>query len=172
MTCPCVEPISRCRVNSLRRSPVAMTSVLTGRSPRSRSAPRRGQLARGRRRITPGTGIRISVAASLVAVLAAVPLGGLFAVGTAGVVILGWAYSMPPLRFKARPGADLMVNAVVGVLGPLGGWEAVTGTGPASRERCNCAGLPPRSIKRPGRIGRRRSPVEPGLWLRLWSSLG
>jgi 4-hydroxybenzoate polyprenyltransferase len=67
--------------------------------------------------------------ASVLAVLAATPLGWLFALGTGLVVLLGWAYSAPPLRLKARPGTDVAVNAVVvGVLGPLGGWVAVTGS--------------------------------------------
>lgn len=79
-------------------------------------------------RVTAGQALRISVVTGLVAVLAAIPLGALFTLGTAGLVLLGWAYSVPPLRLKARPGADLMVNAVAGVFGPLGGWVAVTGT--------------------------------------------
>lgn len=80
-------------------------------------------------RLAPRTAVRIGLAASLLAVLAAVPLGALFTAGTALVVVLGWAYSAPPLRLKARPGADVTLNAtVVGVLGPVGGWVAVTGT--------------------------------------------
>jgi 4-hydroxybenzoate polyprenyltransferase len=80
-------------------------------------------------RLTPGAALRIGGVASGLAVLAALPLGGLFTLGTALVVLLGWAYSAPPLRLKARPGFDVAVNAVVvGALGPLGGWVAVTGT--------------------------------------------
>lgn len=74
---------------------------------------------------TRGAG-RIALAAAVATVLAALPLGPLFTVGTALVVLLGWAYSVPPIRLKARPGADLLANAVVGVLGPLGGWVAFT----------------------------------------------
>ena len=80
-------------------------------------------------RVTPSEATRIGVGAGLLAVLAALPLGGLFAAGTAAVVLLGCAYSAPPLRLKARAGADVVVNAVVvGALGPLGGWVAITGT--------------------------------------------
>jgi 4-hydroxybenzoate polyprenyltransferase len=71
--------------------------------------------------------LRIAVAAGVLTVAVAVPLGALFAAGTALVVLLGWAYSAPPVRLKARPGADLLANAVVGVLGPLGGWTVFTG---------------------------------------------
>jgi 4-hydroxybenzoate polyprenyltransferase len=51
-------------------------------------------------------------------------IGPLYALGVATVLALGWAYSAPPLRLKARPGADVAVNAVViGVLAPLAGWS-------------------------------------------------
>jgi len=37
---------------------------------------------------------------------------------------LGWAYAAPPLRFKARPGLDVLTNAVgVGIVCPLAGWS-------------------------------------------------
>jgi 4-hydroxybenzoate polyprenyltransferase len=55
---------------------------------------------------------------------AAVYVGPLFVLGVVGVLVLGWAYSAPPLRLKARPGADVAVNAVVvGVVAPLAGWS-------------------------------------------------
>ncbi|HYN96701.1 MAG TPA: UbiA prenyltransferase family protein [Pilimelia sp.] len=58
------------------------------------------------------------------AVGAATLLGPLFTLGVAGVLVLGWAYSAPPLRLKTRPGADVAVNAVVvGLLAPLAGWS-------------------------------------------------
>jgi len=38
--------------------------------------------------------------------------------------LLGWAYSAPPLRWKTKPGLDLMVNAVgVGSLTLFAGWS-------------------------------------------------
>lgn len=79
-------------------------------------------------RVLPADAIAISAAASALAVLVALPLGPIFALGTAAVVGLGWAYSVPPLRLKERAGADLVANAVVGLLGPLGGWVAITGS--------------------------------------------
>ncbi|SDE25440.1 UbiA family prenyltransferase [Glycomyces harbinensis] len=78
-------------------------------------------------RISARGAFRIAVAAGVLTVLAAIPLGALFTVGCALVVLLGWAYSAPPIRLKARPGADLLANAVIGVVGPLGGWVAFTG---------------------------------------------
>lgn len=73
--------------------------------------------------------IGIGIVAGAAAVLAALPLGGLFTLGVGLTVLLGWAYSTPPLRLKARAGADVAVNAfAVATLGPLGGWVALTGT--------------------------------------------
>ncbi|WP_433203334.1 UbiA prenyltransferase family protein [Dactylosporangium sp. CS-047395] len=52
-------------------------------------------------------------------------VGPLFVIGVAGVLVLGWAYSVPPLRLKTRPGWDVAVNAlVVGVVSPAAGWAA------------------------------------------------
>ncbi|MDG4827668.1 UbiA family prenyltransferase [Asanoa sp. WMMD1127] len=57
------------------------------------------------------------------ALVAAAVAGPVLLAGTAAVLVLGWLYSVPPVRLKARPGWDVTVNAVtVGVLGPLGGW--------------------------------------------------
>jgi 4-hydroxybenzoate polyprenyltransferase len=58
------------------------------------------------------------------AVGAALFVGPLFVLGVAGVLLLGWAYSVPPLRLKTRPGWDVAVNAlVVGVVSPAAGWS-------------------------------------------------
>ncbi|MEV0152239.1 UbiA family prenyltransferase [Micromonospora sp. NPDC050686] len=57
------------------------------------------------------------------AVVVALVIGPVFAAGTAAVLVLGRLYSVPPVRLKARPGADVAVNAVVvGVLAPVAGW--------------------------------------------------
>jgi hypothetical protein len=51
-------------------------------------------------------------------------VGPLFVLGVAGVLLLGWAYSVPPLRLKTRAGWDVAVNAVVvGVVSPVAGWS-------------------------------------------------
>jgi chlorophyll synthase len=91
--------------------------------------PRKARSPLVRGRVTAPQAVRIGTGAGLLAVLAGLPLGATFSLGTALVVLLGWAYSTPPLRLKARAGADVLVNAgTVGVLGPLGGWVATTGT--------------------------------------------
>ncbi|MEV4280850.1 UbiA prenyltransferase family protein [Actinoplanes xinjiangensis] len=61
--------------------------------------------------------------AAVACVGAALFVGPLFVVGVAGVLALGWAYSVPPLRLKTRPGWDVAVNAlVVGLVSPAAGW--------------------------------------------------
>ncbi len=51
-----------------------------------------------------------------------------FAVAYALCAVLSYAYSMPPLRLKAVPGADWIINMVgFGTLTPYAGWAA-TGT--------------------------------------------
>jgi 4-hydroxybenzoate polyprenyltransferase len=65
-------------------------------------------------------------AAALAAVGAALFVGPLFVLGVAGVLLLGWAYSVPPLRLKTRPGWDVAVNAlVVGIVSPVAGWSII-----------------------------------------------
>ena len=61
---------------------------------------------------------------ALASVAVALFVGPLFVLGVAGVLVLGWAYSVPPLRLKTRPGWDVAVNAVVvGVVSPAAGWS-------------------------------------------------
>lgn len=92
-------------------------------NPRKAAAP----LVTGR--ISRSQALRISAVAGGLATCLALTLGWLFALGTAATVLLGWAYSAPPLRLKARAGTDVAANAIaVGVLGPLGGWVAINGT--------------------------------------------
>lgn len=94
-----------------------------------RANPRKAGSPLVQGRVTPQDVLRIGAVASMLTLLAALPLGPLFTLGTAAAVLLGWAYSAPPLRLKARAGADVLVNAVVvGILGPLGGWVAMIGT--------------------------------------------
>ena len=63
-------------------------------------------------------------ATALASVGAALFVGPLFVPGVAGVLLLGWAYSVPPVRLKTRPGWDVAVNAlVVGLVSPAAGWS-------------------------------------------------
>lgn len=77
-------------------------------------------------RLSPEAVRRIAFWSAAVAVVVAGTVGRYFAAGTAVALLLGWAYSAPPVRLKARPGADVAVNALaVGALGPMSGWAAL-----------------------------------------------
>ncbi len=89
-------------------------------NPRKASAP----LVTGR--VTRTGALWIAAAAGVAAVVLAVGSGRLFAAGTAIAVLLGAAYSAPPLRLKSRPGGDVLLNAVaIGVAGPMAGWAVI-----------------------------------------------
>lgn len=75
-------------------------------------------------RLSPSAALGVSLGAAALAVAAALVVGPLFALGTAFVLLVGWAYSAPPLRLKARPGFDVTVNALaIGAAGQLAGWS-------------------------------------------------
>lgn len=86
--------------------------------------PRKISAVRARAGLAQESLVRASVQVGALAVVGAWAFEGvLFAIGTLGVVTLGWIYSAPPVRLKSRPGGDVLVNAVVvGLVGLLGGW--------------------------------------------------
>jgi 4-hydroxybenzoate polyprenyltransferase len=71
--------------------------------------------------------VRLAAYLSAGAALACALIIGIgFTLLTAGVLALAWAYSVPPLRLKTRPGADVASNTVaVGVLPLLAGWAVM-----------------------------------------------
>jgi chlorophyll synthase len=88
------------------------------RNPRKATAP----LVTGA--LTPADLTRWYAGSAAAALAVAAVAGAVFVAGTALVLLLGHLYSAPPVRLKARPGADVAVNAlVVGVLGPVAGWS-------------------------------------------------
>ncbi|MCZ7439156.1 UbiA family prenyltransferase [Micromonospora sp. WMMC241] len=89
------------------------------RNPRKATAP----LVTGL--LTEADLVRWHVGATVAALaLAVTAIGPAFALGTAVVLLLGWAYSAPPVRLKSRPGLDVAANALaVGLLAPLAGWS-------------------------------------------------
>lgn len=87
-------------------------------NPRKATAP----LVTGR--LTLADLARIQTWFAAAALVVAVFVGPKLVLGTAGVLILSWAYSAPPVRLKGRAGADVASNAiVVGLLAPLCGWS-------------------------------------------------
>lgn len=62
--------------------------------------------------------------AALAALLMAALVGRVFLLLTAACLVLAWAYSVPPIRLKSRPGLDVAVNAVgIGALAGMAGWS-------------------------------------------------
>jgi 4-hydroxybenzoate polyprenyltransferase len=89
------------------------------RNPRKANTP----LTSGR--LSPSTVRGIAYCAACAALAASLSVGVAFAAGALLALALGWLYSMPPVRLKARPGADVAANGLaLGALGPLAGWTA------------------------------------------------
>jgi chlorophyll synthase len=74
--------------------------------------------------VSAGFARRAAYALAVLTLLAAWPVGPAFFALVAGNLALAWAYSVPPVRLKTRPGADVLVNAVgVGLLSAVAGWS-------------------------------------------------
>ena len=70
---------------------------------------------------------RLALTAGAASLLVALFVGWVFWLGVLLALLLGWAYSVPPVRLKTRAGLDVAVNALaLGAFGPLAGWAAVT----------------------------------------------
>lgn len=73
--------------------------------------------------ITPRWALRASAVASVVTTLVALQVSVGLAVVSVMLLVGNYCYSTPPFRWKERPGADVLTNALgVGVLAPIGGW--------------------------------------------------
>lgn len=89
------------------------------RNPRKANTP----LTSGR--LSPNAVRGIAYGAASAALAVSLPVGAAFAAGALLALALGWLYSTPPVRLKARPGADVAANGLaLGALGPLAGWTA------------------------------------------------
>lgn len=65
----------------------------------------------------------VTAAAALLVALTVRPA---FALVTLAFLVLGWLYSVPPVRLKDRPGFDVAANALgVGAIAVLAGWTVV-----------------------------------------------
>ncbi|MFC4906388.1 UbiA prenyltransferase family protein [Actinomadura gamaensis] len=90
------------------------------RNPRKRDAP----LVSGQ--VSVREAMVAAHVAGLAALLVAITVRLSFALVTLGFLGLGWLYSVPPFRFKGRPGLDVATNAVaVGGLAVVAGWTVV-----------------------------------------------
>lgn len=73
--------------------------------------------------VTPRWALRVSAAASVVAVGMATLVSGWLALTTVALLVGNFLYSTPPIRLKTRAGADVATNALgVGLLALVGGW--------------------------------------------------
>jgi 4-hydroxybenzoate polyprenyltransferase len=94
--------------------------------PSDRLNPRKARSPLLDGRITLKTVKRLAFAASVAAVGLSLQVGLIFAGGVVLAVLLGYAYSVPPVRLKTRAGFDVAVNALaLGAFGPLAGWAAI-----------------------------------------------
>ncbi|MDX2972416.1 UbiA prenyltransferase family protein [Kribbella solani] len=94
--------------------------------PSDRLNPRKSKSPLLDGRITLGTAKRLAFAAAVAAVGLSLQVGIVFALGVLLAVLLGYAYSVPPVRLKTRAGFDVAVNALaLGAFGPLAGWAAI-----------------------------------------------
>jgi chlorophyll synthase len=70
--------------------------------------------------------ITAAYASAAAAVIASLFVSGWLTLVTVALLVGAWVYSVPPLRLKTRPGADVASNAIgVGILPLLGGWSIV-----------------------------------------------
>jgi 4-hydroxybenzoate polyprenyltransferase len=94
--------------------------------PSDRLNPRKARSPLLDGRITLKAVKRLAFAASVAAVGLSLQVGVIFAGGVVLAVLLGYAYSVPPVRLKTRAGFDVAVNALaLGGFGPLAGWAAI-----------------------------------------------
>lgn len=74
--------------------------------------------------VSVATSRRAMYVFAVAAAVGAATISFTFLLIVAACGVLGWAYSAPPLRWKTKPGMDLLVNAVgVGGLTLLAGWS-------------------------------------------------
>jgi 4-hydroxybenzoate polyprenyltransferase len=79
-------------------------------------------------RVSVRTAKGIAAIAAIASLAASLGVGTVFALGALLAVVLGYAYSVPPVRLKTRAGFDVAANSLaLGTFGPIAGWAAVTG---------------------------------------------
>lgn len=77
-------------------------------------------------RVTLKGAKQLAIAAGIASIAVGLLVGVVFTLGVMLALVLGWAYSVPPVRLKTRAGFDVAVNSLaLGTFGPLAGWAAV-----------------------------------------------
>ncbi|MGW7681218.1 UbiA prenyltransferase family protein [Kribbella sp. NPDC054772] len=128
---PPVEEWPRLIVGAVVMGPLVWLAVLAVNDaydlPSDRLNPRKAKSPLLDGRITLRAAKRLAFAAAVAAVGLSLHVGIVFALGVLLAVLLGYAYSVPPVRLKTRAGFDVAVNALaLGAFGPLAGWAAIT----------------------------------------------
>lgn len=128
---PPVEEWPRLVVGAVVMGPLVWLAVLAVNDaydlPSDRLNPRKAKSPLLDGRITLRAATRLAFAAGVAAVGLSLLVGIVFALGVLLAVLLGYAYSVPPVRLKTRAGFDVAVNALaLGAFGPLAGWAAIT----------------------------------------------
>ncbi|WP_432943291.1 UbiA prenyltransferase family protein [Kribbella sp. CA-253562] len=78
-------------------------------------------------RVTVAEAKKLAAYAGVASLVVGAFVGWVFTAGVLFALVLGWAYSAPPLRLKTRAGFDVASNSLaLGAFGPLAGWAAVT----------------------------------------------
>ncbi|HVX43003.1 MAG TPA: UbiA family prenyltransferase [Mycobacteriales bacterium] len=131
---PAVAELPPLSLGAIVAGPLVWLAVLAVNDahdlPGDRLNPRKAGSPLTSGRMSTATAARIAVVAAVTALGAAALVGTAFTIGTLLVLVLGWIYSVPPLRLKERPGADAAVNALaIGAIGPAAGWCAVESIG-------------------------------------------
>lgn len=127
---PPVEEWPRLIVGAVVMGPLVWLAVLAVNDaydlPSDRLNPRKARSPLLDGRVTLRAALRLAFAAAVAAVGLSLLVGVVFALGVLLAVLLGYAYSVPPVRLKTRAGFDVAVNALaLGAFGPLAGWAAI-----------------------------------------------
>ena len=127
---PPLEDWPRLIVGAVVMGPLVWLAVLAINDaydlPSDRLNPRKAKSPLLDGRITLRAAKRLAFAAAVAAVGMSLHVGIVFALGVLLAVLLGYAYSVPPVRLKTRAGFDVAVNALaLGAFGPLAGWAAI-----------------------------------------------
>ncbi|GAB3942068.1 hypothetical protein GCM10029976_062450 [Kribbella albertanoniae] len=127
---PPLEEWPRLIVGAVVMGPLVWLAVLAVNDaydlPSDRLNPRKAKSPLLDGRITLRAAKRLAFAAAVAAVGISLHVGIVFALGVLLAVLLGYAYSVPPVRLKTRAGFDVAVNALaLGAFGPLAGWAAI-----------------------------------------------
>lgn len=92
--------------------------------PGDRLNPRKARSPLVRGLVSRGWAQKGAVAFALAALALSLLVGWAFALCVLADLALAWAYSVPPVRLKTRPGADVLVNALgIGAVSALAGWS-------------------------------------------------